>query len=263
MSTLAFLLAELRRARVAAGLSQEDFGKLVNFSSSQVSAVENGQRPLTRRYLKRADEVLETGGLLERLLDLYLESSSPPWLGPWITTEVEAKELRTFESLVMPGLLQTADYARAVLRAGLYSEEELEKQVAGRLDRQSILDREDPPLLVAVVDEGMLRRPVGGAEVMGMQLEHLVEMAERPRVFVHVVPTSAGAYPGLAGPFVIATMSDASTVVYLDTFLAGQVVDRPENVSTVLRGWEALRSVALPQAQSTELIRDVAKSWTI
>ncbi|GAA3779428.1 hypothetical protein GCM10022225_79520 [Plantactinospora mayteni] len=130
----------------------------------------------------------------------------------------QATVLRSFEHVVVPGLLQTAAYARVLFRSvGLFDEEEVERRAAARLERQAVLTGERPPQLVAVLDEHVLRRPVDGPLVMREQLLRLVKVGtEHPRVRLHVVPASVGAYPGVAGAFVLATLPTGEDVAYLD-----------------------------------------------
>jgi uncharacterized protein DUF5753 len=131
-----------------------------------------------------------------------------------------------------------------------------------RLERQTILDRDDPPLLWVVLDEGALRRPVGGRKVMRTQVEHLMDMAQRPNVLIQVIPLDVGAHEGVNGPLVIADFADAPSIVFLETALSGLVVEHPEDVATVTLRYETLRAEALPRAGSLEMLKDVAEAWT-
>ncbi|WP_412743042.1 helix-turn-helix domain-containing protein [Krasilnikovia sp. MM14-A1004] len=261
-SASSFLLNELRRSRSAAGLSQEDLGKAINYSSSLVSAVENGQRPPTRDYLAGVDRALQTGGLFERLLDnLVRTDQSPVWFRDWLVFEREATLIRWFDPLIIPGLLQIEDYARAIFAGSrLIDDEEVERRVGARLQRQEILHAPCPPDLLTIIDEAALRRPVGGPGVMAAQCEHLLHCAERSTVRIHVVPTTAGAYAGLAGPFVI-TKGDEFEVAMVDTPWPVQVLHRREAVDSLIKRWEAIRGEALPRTQSIELIRGVCATW--
>ncbi|TDC72230.1 XRE family transcriptional regulator [Micromonospora sp. KC606] len=185
------------------------------------------------------------------------------WFRPWQEMEREAAELRWFESNVLPGLLQTEAYARAVLGAsGRRTPDEVDQLVAARLARQAILRRENPPWFTAVVDEYALRRPVGGPEVMREQIRALIDWCRHPHVRVHVVPRATGAYAGLDGPFVIASSRDHRTAAYLDTQLQGQVVSDPDDVTAILAAWESVRGEALSHRQSVDLMREVAETWT-
>ncbi|WP_460917165.1 Scr1 family TA system antitoxin-like transcriptional regulator [Plantactinospora veratri] len=262
MSPSEFLIRELRRRRVAAGLSQEALGELMHFSGSHVSSVETGQRPPTPRFLKVADEVLNTGGLLMSIYeDLVKADLSPVWVREWLEYEAEAETLRTFENTTIPGLLQTEAYARAIFASGgMLTPDEVERRVAARMERQAVLQRENPPHFTAVLDAGVLRRPVGGPEVMREQLLHLVKVVtEMPHVRVQIVPETVGAYPGLGGPFAIATLAGNEHIGYLDNMSKGQVVQGGPELSWILKAWEAIRSEALPHQQSVELILEAAE----
>ncbi|WP_204033097.1 DUF5753 domain-containing protein [Micromonospora qiuiae] len=187
-----------------------------------------------------------------------------PWFRDWARIEQEATALRWFEPVYMPGLLQTEGYARAILTgAGLFGADEIEQQVAARIDQQGVLTRDRPPLLSAVIDEHALRRRIGGAEVMREQAQHLVKLGSTlPRVRIQVVPLSAGAYAGLDGPFVIATSPSGEDVVYLDGQRHGQVIDRGDYVRQMVEVWESIRGEALSQQQSLDLMAEVAETWT-
>lgn len=254
---------QVRRLRTAAGLNQEEFGKKINYSGSLVSAVEVGTRPLDVPFLGRVDEAFETGGLLVQLLKIALREGEPTWFHPWREAEQEARLFRTFQPNLVPGLLQTETYARAVILSGRrLSAEEVDRRVTERLDRQSILTREEPAQLIAVLDEATLRRRVGNAAVMVEQLEHLVTLAELPHVDIHVVPFEVGVHVGLNGPFVLAGFDGGGWVAYLDNQLRGQVVSHHQDVATLQETWERIRSEALPHRQSINLIKEVAQTWS-
>ncbi|MFI6230506.1 Scr1 family TA system antitoxin-like transcriptional regulator [Micromonospora echinospora] len=187
----------------------------------------------------------------------------PLWFRPWQEIEREAVSLRSYESMVLPGLLQTEAYARAVLAGGgLLARGEVERHLATRLARQGILARDDPPQFTAVIDEAVLRRPVGGRETMREQLSTLVTACAAPHVRVHVVPSTVGAYAGLNGPFVVAQSPDHRLAGYLDNQLQGHVVSEADELAAILAAWENVRGEALSHWQSVDLITEVAKTWT-
>ncbi|SCG48095.1 helix-turn-helix domain-containing protein [Micromonospora halophytica] len=249
------LRAQLRRQRALAGMNQEEFGRRANYSASTVSAVETGTRPVDLPYARRADEILETGGLFESLLRAAQRDGQPSWFKPWLEAERAARQLRYFNPNLIPGLLQTENYARAVLRFDdTRPEAEVEQQVAARLERQSILTRERPPQVVAVMDESALRRRDA---IMGEQLAHLLRMAELPHVHIHVIPADAGLHVGLSGPLALAMLPDGGWVSHLENQLAGSVVDAEDAVATLQARWESVRGVALPQALSVALLKEV------
>lgn len=263
VSTLEFLGAELRRARRERGLSQEELAQRISYSSSLVGMVEIGHRTPSQDFIARVDGILEAGGLFERLLSLVRADAAPPWFREWITVEREATMIRWFEPSLIPGLLQTEAYARAVLRGGgMLREPEVEQRLGSRMDRQSVLSREHPPEFVAVVDEAVLRRAIGAPAVMVAQFEHLLQITEQPHVDLYVVPVEAGMHAGLAGPFILARTPDSGEVAHLDTAVRAHVTDRPEDVDNLRRRWESLRGEALPRRASRDLVRELAKSWT-
>ena len=166
-SLLAFFGAELRRRRVAAGLSQDQLGQAINFSAALVGRVEVGERMPSPDLARRCDDVLATGGLFAHLRE-SMDSDMhayPAWFREFVEREREATSIREFSALAIPGLLQTADYARELFRAGGQPTATRRSASAShaRLERQRILDRAKPPMFWVVVDEGVLRRPVGGA----------------------------------------------------------------------------------------------------
>ncbi|MEV4540177.1 helix-turn-helix domain-containing protein [Micromonospora echinaurantiaca] len=262
--TTDLIRAQLRRLRLKAELSQEEFGKLVHFSGSQVSAVELGQRPLDRFFLKRADEVLATGGLLTSLLKLAERAGQPSWFLPWLDAMRQAQQLRCYHPSLVHGLLQTENYARAVIRTDpMISDDEVEKRVSARMDRQSILFDPDPPLYVAVIEEAALRRADEGFRgLMVEQITHLIESAQRPRIHVHLVPTTIALHTGLAGPFSLARCRDGGWIGSQETQLGGDVVDKDEDLATLLATWESVRSEALSRQQSIDLMKEVMTSWS-
>jgi transcriptional regulator with XRE-family HTH domain len=261
--TAELIFAQLRRMRNAAGMSQDELGKRMHYSSSMVSAVELGQRPLDPAYLTRADEVFDTGGLFMSLLELAKRDREPLWFRPWLEAEREAIQLRCFGATLIPGLLQTPEYARAVFESDRsLTEAEVEEKLASRIERQSILDKDQPPQLVAVIDEAVLNHFVDGyAHVMANQILHLKALAERPNIKVHIVPASAGLHVGLAGPFVLARAADGGWVGFLDNHLDGVVIDNIEQVATLLERWEDVRSEALSRRQSIDLMKELVEPW--
>ncbi|MFD0972432.1 helix-turn-helix domain-containing protein [Plantactinospora endophytica] len=266
ISPLEFLLRELRRRRKAANMSQEALGAKCFCSSSQISAIENGTAPLTLEHLRFVDAALETDGYFENAWDEMVKDYAEAviWLREWIVLEREAAALRWYEQSFIPGIFQTEAYARATLGVGkLFTPDEIDKRVASRMERQSILSREKPPSLTVVLDQSVLERTVGrSGKLMAEQLDHLIVCAELPSVQVHVVPSDVGLYPGLAGSFIIATMEDNRQYGHLDHQIGADIIERPSDIANLTRSWEAVRSEALPNRQSLDLIKEVAKRWT-
>jgi transcriptional regulator with XRE-family HTH domain len=259
----------LRRYRVKAGMSLEQLGALVYLSDDMVGKIENGQRVPTEKFAVACDAVAElnTGGTLTELRELlkdYLKQRAyPGWFARWPDKEAEAKTLRWFEPLLVPGLLQTEDYARAVIRTRVgATDDEIADLVTARMERQSILDRDVPPVLWVVLDEGVLRRPVGGTCVMREQLSRLMDAARRPSIVLQVVPAGVGAHEGLrGGAFIVAESGDAPGVAYQDTAVRGQVIEDADDIAALMVVWDTLRAEALPRAASLEVMQEVGKTW--
>ncbi|MEW2380902.1 DUF5753 domain-containing protein [Micromonospora sp. NPDC047707] len=213
--------------------------------------VTHGRIPQTRH---RAQVASILGKDVLELWPDALKRREPAWFRPWTDIEREATGLRCYESAVIPGLLQTEAYAQAVLTSGPLAADAA-VYVETRLRRQAdVFDRPRPPLTVFVIDEAALRR--GDPEVIHPQLDHLIAMAKRPSVMVHVLPLTAGLHPGQAGPFVIATNGDGEDVGYLDDQAAGRITNE---VAALWAVWDTVRSVSLPRDQSIDFLR--ARTW--
>ncbi len=265
MSAAEILLDELRHARTSRGMNQGEFGKFIRYSGTHVSAVETGTRPPTEHYVAAVDRALRTGGMFGRLLErLAALDMAPVWLREWINFEDQAKALRWYEPAFVPGILQTETYAQATLRAsGLLGAEEVSHRVRSRMDRQSILSREDPPHVVVVLDVAVLRRTVNGDRpLMREQVDHLASVAELPHVQIHIVADDAGLYPGLQGGFILATMPDETTVGHIDYQVRSQTVSGTTEIATLQKTWEAVLRDALPRRPSLSLIKEMAEKWT-
>lgn len=194
---------------------------------------------------------------------------TPEWFSKYIGLESEAAYLRTFEAQAIPGLLQTEEYARATLQSDPTpgTVERIEKQVELRLARQELLEVEDPPQLRVVLDEGVLRRLVGGRDVMRRQIEHLAEIAERPNVSIQVLPFLAGAHSGYGGPFVIlefppppAPYPDVADpkIVYVDLLTGAHYFELPHEIAAYEAAWDGLVGEALGPDESRRLFRTMA-----
>lgn len=192
-----------------------------------------------------------------------LKRREPQWLREWVDWEREAVALRWFEHTWIPGLLQTESYARATLAGEALTPSEVDELVASRLDRQAVLRRDRPPLLIAVIFEGVLYQSAyGDRDLMRQQVEHLANCAVLPSVQVHVVPRDVGMYPGLGGGFIIAELPTGEHVAHADSQARAQIVNDAASVATLSLRWERIRGEALSRTQSLEAIRKAAGSWT-
>ena len=261
--------AMLRHYRTAAGLTPEELGARIYLSASQIRKVEEGTRTPTEALTQACEALpeLNCNGALttlrEILKDHLRHRAYPGWFQAWPDHESHARRLRNFELVVVPGLLQTEAYARAVLRTRVgATKEEVDEAVAARLERQRILEREHPPQLWVLIDEAVLRRPVGGAQVMAEQLDFLASTARRPHIVIQVIPLAAGAHEGMrGGAFVLADFEDDPSLGYQDTAVSGQIVEDANQVEALTVTWDTLRLEALPRSASLELVEEVAQRW--
>lgn len=264
MDMLDYWRSELRRLRMAAGLSLRAFGKKIGYSTSTVGHVETGERHPSPDFANKCAKALNSDHL-DRIWGMVNRGGHPTWFRPWLDMEREAHTLRNFQTVLIPGLLQTADYARATLQASGHRQapEEVEEAVSRRIRRQEIMCRPDPPSLMMFLDEAVLLRPIGGPEVMRTQLNHLIDLPSRyPHVSIQVVPFSAGAHPGIDGPMIIASFHHSPDIVYLETPGRGEIIADNVDVLFHSRRFDAVRVLALSQPASLDLIRKAMERWT-
>ncbi|GAA3214238.1 helix-turn-helix domain-containing protein [Nonomuraea helvata] len=255
---------ELRRHRKARGWSQAQLSKNVPYSVGTISMIETAQRSPSEQFARYCDEALEAEGALMRLWPMVSRTAAPMWFRPWLDVEAAAEAIRTWEPLMVPGLFQTEDYARAILSgepgAG---PEQIEEQVTARMERQSILRRATPPMLWVVLDEGILHRPIGNTAVMSAQLDQLIELALAPRITLQILPFNAYSTPGLLGGFAIAQTQGAPDTAYIESAgILGRVTERPEDVRALTFRYEGIRAEALSQRESMKVIKEATRRWT-
>jgi transcriptional regulator with XRE-family HTH domain len=259
--------AMLRYYRERAGLSRTELASQISKSVSLIQAIELGQRVATAEVTDDLERALTADGALSHLREEIGDGLGyqpyPSWFEDWVASERQAKKLRWFGSLLVPGLLQTEEYARAIFRTRFgVTDEEVDEQVAARLKRREILQRDEPPNLWVIVDESVLRRSIGGRHIMREQVIHLVEASRCPHVSVQVISADVGAHRGLwAGGFAIADFEDAPAAGYQETACQGQFVERSEDIETLIDCWDTLVREALPWGASQALLEEAAKSW--
>lgn len=270
------LRTELRKARQEASLTQEQVAAAMDWSLSKIIRIENGSVSISTNDLKAllrhyqivdADRTEELVALARAARErswwsVYRDVASPRLL-QFIEYEAAAVITRNFEPLLIPGLLQTEEYARAVIRQ-FYEHptaERLDSLMELRMKRQELLDRADPPLLFFILDEAVIRRLVGGKAVMRRQVRQLAEMASRPNVTVEVVPFGAGVHAGMNGSFVVLEFPDAEDddVLYLES-TQGELIkpDLPEEILAYRETFEQLRELSLGPGDSVTYLNKVA-----
>ncbi|HEY0935270.1 MAG TPA: helix-turn-helix transcriptional regulator [Trebonia sp.] len=250
---------EMRAMRGQRGWSQAELGDRAGYSESAVAMVETYQRPPTRAFAQAMDRAFGMPGTFERLERRLSSLPFPAAFRSFAPHETEATALRLFEHSLIPGLLQTSDYARAVLETKPNATEDVvDGDVSNRLARQAVLSREPPPILWTLIDEGVLYRPVAPPPVMHDQLLHLAEMSQRPNVTIQVVPYGARGHSGLLGACAVADRSSGGSIVFIEDITGGRISDDPATVAEVALCFDALRSEALPKGASRTLIESVA-----
>ncbi|MFG1917476.1 Scr1 family TA system antitoxin-like transcriptional regulator [Micromonospora sp. NPDC048898] len=244
-----------------AGETAESLAEQVGVDPKTVQRwVSPGRTPRPRQRAE-ASEIL--GRSVEDLWPDVLKRRAPVWFRRWADIEREAAVLRWFELAWVPGLLQTEAYARATLALATPNPDEVDELVTARVQRQSILHRPQPPLVVAVIDEAALRRRAGrDGKLMREQCEHIAACAELPCVQVHIVPVDTPIYLGLGGSFILAEMPTGARVAHQDGPARAHITDDATEVASLERRWARIVGEALPRAQSLDLIRKVAASWT-
>lgn len=258
-SVLSFYATEVRRHRERAGLSQRELARRAHMAPSLLNKIEAAKRLPTRELSVLCDETYETGDHFQRLWPLVVKYAYPAWFRPFVELEESATAIRSFQVQVVPGLLQTEGYARAVLSAGRPNADRVEELVTARLERQHILTRKEPPELWIVLDENVLRRHAGSPETMRAQLEHLITAAERPSNVIQVVPFEAGVHAGVDGPFAALTLDEGPDVVYIDGFVQGQILAERADVKEAARAYDLLSAVALSPTRSIDMIAHALK----
>ncbi len=254
-SPLDYYGSELRRLREDAGLNQAQLGSIVFCTGSLIGQVETTRRVPTRDFSERVDAALGTGGVFSRLVGLVLRHQLPTWFQAYAEMEARAAYISTYQAQLVYGLLQTEKYARAVL--GVRSEGDLDAKVAARMERQRILDRENPPLMWVVLSEAVLHQETGGRDVMRNQLAHLLDLRGREWVRVQILPFEAGAHAGQMGSFNLLRFDDTPDIVYTEDFVQGHMTANPQALREGSLRYDHLQAAALSLEDSAALIARV------
>ncbi|MET9445847.1 helix-turn-helix domain-containing protein [Streptomyces cinerochromogenes] len=262
-SPRALLGAELRHAREKAGLSQEELGQRLFVSGSFIGQLEAGTRRMQPEMARMVDEVLGTGDFFTRNCTAAARSKYPEHFAEAAEAEAQAMAIRQYAPLLIPGLLQTPAYARAVCRAyqPTAPESEIDKLVTARIERAQVLDHPTDPLLWSVVDEAALRRVTGGPEVMAEALRHIAVLARRRRAIVQVLPFGAGAHAAMEGSIKLMDFEDAPPLVYFEGVGTGRLEDDPAIVKHQRFTYELLTACALSPEKSLALIETMAQDY--
>ncbi len=254
-----------------AGVSGSEIGRKLGWSQSRVSRILTGKRGGTEMEVVSILAICEVkGDERERLIRLARDQATPGWLQQHgdrlpkqlrtlIDHEDKAVSIGQFQPVVVPGLLQTGDYARELMtETGNAPADEIEDRVAARLARQSLISRRPPVQFDFFVHEFVLRLPIGGRAVMSDQLHHLLRLSVRPQVAIRVVPAAVGGHPAIAGQFEFMEFAEFKPVVYLDTETSCLFLEEPVEIAAYRRVLRGLANRALDEGQSRELIASLA-----
>lgn len=260
------LMLRLRKLRQAAELSQEEAARAMGWNRSKIHRLEFGRN----QKIKAADVIAlcrlyqVSDAETDALADQARQSGKRGWWhnysdilpGPYIELEAEATVIRDFEITLVPGLLQTPAYMRALLgRAAGATEEGIQRRIDVRLERQRILERkENPPRLWAIIDEGVVRRTVGGPGVMREQIQHLIEAAQRPNIDIQILRFEDGAHAGVAGQFVSLDFSGLDQVVYIEAEQDGFYLETADQVERYTLVFDKVQATASSTEKSIEYL---------
>lgn len=247
---------QLKLCRERAGLDRAELGARTGYSASTIASFEQGRRIPPPKFIDRADEVLDAGGVLVAGKEEVARAQYPAFFRDAATLEAQAVELHVYATQAAPGLLQTEEYARAVFAMWrpLLDEEIIEQRVAARLARHEIFTRRPAPHLSFVIEEAVLHRPLGGEGVWRGQLEHFLLAGERRNVEIQVMPLSRVEHAGLAGPFTLMETVDGRRIAYTEVQGDSRVHTERAKVREVEAAYGSLRAQSLTPAESLSLI---------
>lgn len=253
--------AELRAQRLARDWTQVELGRRLGYSGSFVSDVERGDRSPSDDFAARSDDVFGLPGTFMRHWEDLQREAFPTWFAPVVPLEREATKIEGWELGAVPGLLQTEDYARALIRARRPkdAEESVERIARGRIDRQEILAGSKSPLLWYVIHESVLRHVIGSPEIMAHQLDKVEKAAESPGVVIQVLPYSAHEHAGVEGLLYLYERSGQSVVAYTECFGGARLIEDSSEVSDLATVIAMLRAAALSPRDSVAMIRQIRR----
>ncbi|MBV9025712.1 MAG: helix-turn-helix transcriptional regulator [Streptomycetaceae bacterium] len=254
---------EVRQVRQGRKITQTQLAKGTGYTVSYVSKVEAGKVAPSEKFARGCDHVFGTHGLFERLHP-NADGDHPSWFEPYVDLERKAEAILDYSSTLFMGMLQTPEYASAVIRAVNPRKEsfEIETMVDSRMGRRRVMERKKPPLLWVVLHEACLRTVVGGPQVMCEQLYHIVRAAESPHLTAQVLTFNAGAPPAHL-PFTLLERADGSVVLYSETQYRGHVADSEAAVSEAQATFDRLRAVALSPDDSLAIIKKIMEEYAL
>ncbi|MFC7303779.1 Scr1 family TA system antitoxin-like transcriptional regulator [Streptomyces monticola] len=259
-SALRMVGALLALHRERAGYTQKTLGERFVVGEAMIAAIEQGRRPLKMDLAVQLDELLGTGGVLETAVENLPEVDLVPrWAEEYLDREREAIVIQWYEGLVLPGLLQTEDYARALFRSRVpaYDDDEVAQLVSARIEREAILQRKVPPTTSFVIWEAALRDRLGGPKVYEEQLRKLRDYTELPGLALQIMPFGRTSHAGLNGPFILLETPDYQRLAYTENQRGSQLIADPDEVAILAQKYAMLRTQALNTEDTRDLLDDL------
>ncbi|WP_328781931.1 helix-turn-helix domain-containing protein [Streptomyces canus] len=259
VAVIATVGRQLKLRREAVGMRAAEFGEAVGYGEDLVYKIEGGKRIPRQEYLDRADEVLGAGGLIAATWEDVKKVRYPKKVRELAKLEGQAVEIGVYESNSVHGLLQTAEHARALFEAAQppYSQDDVERMVVARLARQSVFDRDPAPSIHFVLEEAVVRRPVGGTMVWRQQLERLLEAGRLRSVTLQIMPTNSDAHPGLDGKIELLKFPDGTAVGRSDGAFNGRPITDPKQLRILELRYGTIRAQALPPRESLAFVEQL------
>ncbi|MCM2391035.1 helix-turn-helix domain-containing protein [Streptomyces albipurpureus] len=258
--------ARVRSTRETRGWKQDDLAALVGYSGRHISAIETGRKPPTLQFSRSLDTALgytDTTASFERAWSQLRRGSLLEGFPEYLGQEALAAEIRLFESGLIPGLLQTREYAQALadsaIKRGVITREQADERVSFLIERQAALVRPQPPMVIAVLDESCVRRPIGGTAAMDAQLAWLMEFAEQPNTMLQIAPYSIGEHRPFDRSVNLLTLSDRSLLAYVESQTQGHLDRALTSVLPLVRAYHQLQAVSLSQTASVDMIHQLRK----
>ncbi|WUH98949.1 helix-turn-helix transcriptional regulator [Spirillospora sp. NBC_00431] len=253
-----WIAVELRLFRELFNLTGTEVAEILGLEKSSVSNMEAGRTKLRMGHAEKLDQRYKTGGHFQRLVKLAEKTHNPDWFAQFTRYERRSTLIRPYSALLVPGLLQTPDYARAVIE-GAQMLDNVDQALQERMTRQEILKGENPPELHALIKQSVLEDPVGGPDIMRAQLAHLITMSHLKNIIIRVVPRSLGAHPGVDGSFTLLTASKGE-YAWSEAVGGGRLVSDPAEVREYLRRYDRLGADAMSRGSTRSLIAEVMEA---
>jgi transcriptional regulator with XRE-family HTH domain len=262
MSPRVRFASDLVERRKAARMTQAALSTRIRCHESLISHIETGRRAPTLEFAAEADKAFGLDGHFAALYTRICQSPALGWFARWVEEiEPRAVILQSWDPLLIPGILQTAEYARAIF-ATIAPSNQVEERVQARTGRIRIFDSTNPPTLLALIDEGVLHRPIGGSDVLADQLSYLLELSHHPQITVQMVPIATGCVPGTMSAFALARLRDGAELVSADSILTGQVTGNYAEVAQLKQRYDTIRADAQPKRITQQAIEEGIKKWT-